>query len=70
MHPVYAPLVLETGYKPYPFGTLAVVIGQPAVSPTGTVGANPWDHEYGPRGKAIGEFHQVLPIGTQPKTGL
>lgn len=65
---------VEPGYRPYPFGTLASVVGVPAVSPTAAVGVNPWDASLGHVGAIPGspdiENAMPLPFGSQPETGF
>ena len=60
---------LEPGYTPYPFGTMAVVIGQPAVAPTGSVGKNPKDNIYGPLGTPIDPPGDRMIVAPVPRVG-
>jgi len=69
--PVYAPLRLEPGYRPYPFVHAANVVGRPAIAPTASIGRNPWDTKFGTQGRNINSNpDQLLPIGANPKTGM
>ena len=69
--PVYAPLRLEPGYGPYPFVHTANVVGRPAIATTASIGKNPWDHKFGPKGHNENfNPNQALPVGANPKTGM
>lgn len=59
------PKNLEPGYQPYPFSRPAVVIAAPAVIQTGAVGANPWDHQFGPVGSTFALPMAALAIPPQ-----
>jgi hypothetical protein len=47
---ILGPNHLEAGYKPYPYARLVAIVAAPAIIQTAAVGANPWDHQYGPVG--------------------
>ncbi len=61
---------LPARYQMWPFFHRAVVIGQPAVIPTASVGANPKDLQYGPFGATFDPPQPVVArAGTFPTIG-
>lgn len=66
--------VNDTWYKWLPFFNKAVVIGQPAISPTATVLTNnAWDWKFGLIGSPVAPVtpsNVNYPVGTVPTTGM
>lgn len=66
--------VNDTWYKWLPYFHKAIVIGQPAVSPTASVlKNNSWDWKYGLIATPMGPVtpsNVNLPVGTIPTTGM
>lgn len=60
-------------YDPYPFWRRAIVIAQPAVSPTASTGTNSWDWKYGLVGSPIAPItssNKNLPVAPVPTMGM